>query len=395
MGRKLAAAVSAVLIVFSLAFVGVLLDLFHRSADDLNESWLDVLTDTVHGSVTAALENDQKQHGDRFQRVVHDAAAGHQEIKAIRIVDMQGKIVFSSLPREAGQSVESALAASLPQVKETAPATPSSPDAEATPTPLPVSAAEGVVLKIADGRLDSLRPIRNEQPCQKCHGIKQAQLGVLQIAVSTRKADQEVARFEKLLGFLAILPLFFVVGTILLFTRYLVYKPLRSLTRTIRKAEEGDFLHRADVPGDDEVAQLAKDFNGMLGRITTLTAMNMERERELAQAQQEMKNRAALDEKAKIINATNRELSERNKELAVLFDLGQRINSTLALEEMFESLTHIVGEKLGYRQFVVLLWDEAKDALVVKTTFGFEEENEIRGMTFKKGEGIAGECMRT
>ena len=386
-------AVCAVLAVFSFAFVGVLLRVSRNSADDLNESWLDLLTDTVYGSVTAALENDQKQHGERFQRVVHDAAAGHQEIKAIRLLDPQGKIVFSSQPKEVGQPVEAPLASSLPTIKDEHAPAPPSPDV--VDAGLTATNSDGVLMRVAAGRIDSLRPIRNEVACQKCHGTKQAQLGVLQIAVSTRKADAEVARFEHVLTLLAVLPVFFVVGTILLFTRFLVYKPLRSLTKTIRKAEEGDFLHRADVPGEDEIATLAKDFNSMLGRITTLTAQNMERERELAQAQQEMRNRAALDEKARIIESTNRELSGRNKELAILFELGQRINSTLALEETFEVLTSMVGEKLGYRQFVILLWDEKADALVVKSTFGFEEGNEIRGMGFKKGEGIAGECCRT
>ena len=388
-GRKLALAVCAVLSVFSLAFVSVLLRVSHQSARDLNESWLDLLTDTVSGSVTAALENDQKQHGDRFQRVVHDAAAGHQEIKAIRLLDMQGKIVFSSLPKEVGQAVDPSIASSLPTIKDEKPspaATPELDDSESAPL-------DGVLLRLGEGRMDSLRPIRNDAACMRCHGTKQAQLGVLQIAVSTRKADAEVAHFERMLTILAILPVFFVVGTILVFTRFLVYKPLRSLTKTIRKAEEGDFLHRADVPGENEIATLAKDFNSMLGRITTLTAQNMERERELAQAQQEMRNRAALDEKARIIDSTNRELSGRNKELAILFDLGQRISSTLALQETFDALTNIVGEKLGYRQFSVMLWDDKVDALVVKATYGFEEE--IKGMSFKKGEGIAGECVRT
>src|SRR5574341_965368 len=130
------------------------------------------------------------------------------------------------------------------------------------------------------GRIDSLRPIRNEKPCQKCHDRKQAQLGVLQISVSTAKADADVASFQRILGTLALLPVLFVVTTILLATRVLVAKPLRTLTRAIRKAEQGDFLHRAHVPGDDEIAALARDFNTMLGRVTTLTAQNMERERE-------------------------------------------------------------------------------------------------------------------
>jgi len=62
-------------------------------------------------------------------------------------------------------------------------------------------------------------------------------------------------------------------------------KGVRGALQQVRDREgEGDFLHRAHVPGHDEIALLARDFNAMLGRITDLTAQNMERERELATA---------------------------------------------------------------------------------------------------------------
>ena len=251
-----------------------------------------------------------------------------------------------------------------------------------------------MVAAAAGGRIDALRPIPNEAACQKCHSKKQMQLGVLQIAIDTSKAESDVARYQRILGWLAILPVFFVVATILVFTRLFVARPLEKLTATIRKAEQGDFLHRAQVPGNDEIATLAKDFNAMLGRITTLTAMNMDRERELTAAQHEMKARSALDEKAKIIESSNRELSDRNRELQVLFGLGQQISSSLQLQPLFDSLTHVIGEKLGYRNFVVLLMDPVANVLEVKATHGFDESEEIKGMTFKIGEGVAGECAR-
>ena len=393
-GRKLAVAVSAVLTVFSLVFVGFLLRVSSRYLDDLNRSWLGILTDSVAGSIMTVMEQG---HGNSFKRVVKDAA-DHPEIEAIRVLDMEGKIAFSADEKEVGKSVEESLAPRLPTI----------PEAKATPTPdeatvepgepsiETVLAAESQVLvkAIEGGRIDALRPIPNEAACQKCHNKKQTQLGVLQIAVDTTQAEADVARYQRILAWLAVLPVFFVVATILTFTRLFVNRPLEKLTQTIRKAEQGDFLHRAQVPGNDEIATLAKDFNAMLGRITTLTALNMDRERELAAAQQEMKARAALDEKARIIETTNRELSDRNRELQVLFGLGQSISSTLQVQELFDSLTHVVGEKLGYRHFVVLLLDPINNVLVVKATHGFDENEEIRGMVFKLGEGVAGECAR-
>ena len=62
------------------------------------------------------------------------------------------------------------------------------------------------MLQAIPGRIDALRPIPNDTACQKCHGKKQRQLGVLQISVSTATADEEVARFQRTLGWLAFLP---------------------------------------------------------------------------------------------------------------------------------------------------------------------------------------------
>lgn len=391
-GRKLAVAVTAILTVFSLVFVGFLLRVSSRYLDELNQSWLGILTDSVAGSIMTVMEQG---HGNSFKRVVKDAA-DHPEIEAIRVVDMEGKIAFSADEKEVGKSVEEPLAPRLPTIPEATPTQPPDGAIALEPSIGAALAAESQVLvkAVEGGRIDALRPIPNEAACQRCHAKKQMQLGVLQIAVNTKQAEADVARYQRILAWLAVLPVFFVVATILTFTRLFVTRPIEKLTQTIRKAEQGDFLHRAQVPGNDEIATLAKDFNAMLGRITTLTALNMDRERELAATQQEMKARAALDEKAKIIETTNRELSDRNKELQVLFGLGQQINSTLQVQELFDSLTNAVGEKLGYRHFVVLLLDSINNVLVVKATHGFDEGEEIRGMVFKLGEGVAGECAR-
>ncbi len=390
-GRKLSMAVSAILTVSSLFFVAMLLRVSRGTLGDLNDAWLDILTDSVSGSIVTVMEQG---HGSGFRRVVRDAAE-HEKIEAIRVLNLQGKIAFSADPGEQGQQVEDEIAARLPILARGGSAAKWSEESELAVRAEDLPAASEVMLRTVPGRIVALRPILNEEACRRCHARDLDQLGVLQISVSTAGSDLLVARFQRLFGTLAFLPVLFVVATILLMTRVLVTRPLKSLTTTIQKASQGDFLHRAHVPGSDEIATLAADFNGMLGRITTLTAMNLERERELAAAQEEMKARAALDEKAKLIETANRELGERNRELAILFEFVQQINSTLDLPRLFESLTSIVAGKLGYRQFVVLLMDASRDLLVVKATHGFDEAEEIRGMTFRKGEGIAGECART
>src|SRR5438874_685167 len=91
-GRKLALAVSGILSVLSVAFVAFLLVLSHREMEDLNGSWLNLLTETVAGSVGTVMEQG---HGPAFKNVVKDVT-GRKEIEAIRVVALDGKIRFSA-----------------------------------------------------------------------------------------------------------------------------------------------------------------------------------------------------------------------------------------------------------------------------------------------------------
>jgi methyl-accepting chemotaxis protein len=62
----------------------------------------------------------------------------------------------------------------------------------------------------------------------------------------------------------------------LLAVRILVELPLQRLAGVLRQAQAGDFLHRIEVDGRDELAGLARSLNTTLAAITDLHAMRIE-----------------------------------------------------------------------------------------------------------------------
>src|SRR5438034_993872 len=108
------------------------------------------------------------------RRVYRGAVVG-SFVQVVRFIgrSVRRKIVFSSLPKEVGNSVEPAIASSLPTL---------APQRSPTPAPTeddviepPSASGDGVQMRLTEGQIDSLRPIRNDAGCHKCHDAKQAQ----------------------------------------------------------------------------------------------------------------------------------------------------------------------------------------------------------------------------
>jgi diguanylate cyclase (GGDEF)-like protein len=95
------------------------------------------------------------------------------------------------------------------------------------------------------------------------------------------------------------------------------------------------------------------------------------------------------------IEATNRRLEARLRELTLLFDLNRSIGSTLELGELLRLITEMIGVTLGFSEFAVLLVDEASGELEVKASYGFPDEAEVEGVRFASGEGVSGEAARS
>ena len=212
--------------------------------------------------------------------------------------------------------------------------------------------------------------------CAGCHvGESTMRTGVLQLTVEEATLQQQVAG-----GFIAalgILLLFSValVGATAVSLRIFLAAPLQKLTAAMKRAEEGDFVARADETTHDEIGRLARAFNRMLVRITSLKAEEIDNRRDLDVAREELELKGQIE--------------GRIKELSILYDVARAVTSSIELNEVLQKITDTVPTRLSVPKFSIMLLGEA--GLEVRKAFPAGSE----GLTFAVGEGICGRAAST
>ena len=190
----------------------------------------------------------------------------------------------------------------------------------------------------------------------------------------------EQLRFGALLG--ALLTVTFAALAVALTTRRFLLGPLQDLMRVMGRAENGEFLVRAQVHSADEVGRLARSFNTMLARVTDMAVRDLEQQHAVEQMQRELSLQAEL-------RAANDSLAAHVNEMELLLAVAASLSGTLDLPQQLQELGHRVCEGFGIDEFSVMLIDEASQQLVIEAVAGMAPVG-MRGMRFHIGEGITG-----
>lgn len=178
-------------------------------------------------------------------------------------------------------------------------------------------------------------------------------------------------------------------------THLFLDRPLARLANAMRHAEDGDFLIRAPVLSRDELGDLSRSFNHMLSRLTDMAAHKIETEHDLIVAQEQLKFRKQIEEKSRIIERTNRTLEHLVKDLSLIYEIGQEVNSVIDLDALYENITSTLKKYLKINEFAILIFDEKKETLHVKVASGFVDNDAIMRTVFRRGEGISGTVADT
>jgi hypothetical protein len=112
-----------------------------------------------------------------------------------------------------------------------------------------------------------VNPIKNKEECYGCHGKKDQVIGVIVVAESMREMHDMIYKVQNHSIILAVITigfLSFVLG--FLFLRF-INVPIKKLTETMKKAEEGDLSVRVDVKSRDEMGSLAENLNIMIEKL--------------------------------------------------------------------------------------------------------------------------------
>jgi diguanylate cyclase (GGDEF)-like protein len=137
-----------------------------------------------------------------------------------------------------------------------------------------------------------------------------------------------------------------------------------------RRVHESDFLARLPDLGDDDVGTIAQAFNRLLARITTLQTDVIDQGRALEDTQRALALAEQLAEK-------QRELEQRLRERALLFEVLRESASSHDLGRVLDALVQRVGTALRLQQIVVLLrCDEGAgdEQYEVRAAYGLESE---------------------
>lgn len=229
--------------------------------------------------------------------------------------------------------------------------------------------------------------------CGQCHDVKQDPVGVVQVAVSREVALTTLRRFHLLYAGAVFLAFAVLVLLIVAATNRMVAQPVFRLARLMKRAEQGDFLVRARVEGDDELGVLSMAFNSMLRAITTLKATELERDAALKSAEAELSMKSQLQDVAERLQQSNAALQRRVQAQSLLMDAAHRLGSTLDKGALVERLGRLVADNLGRPDFAVYLVKEAEDhepVLEVAHASGVLDSAEVRAARFKVGEGVTG-----
>jgi diguanylate cyclase (GGDEF)-like protein len=248
---------------------------------------------------------------------------------------------------------------------------------------LPSGSATGSVQ--TKGNLIQLSRPLGGMDCAGCHPDHAMTVGTLLLSARKPRLQEELTgAFETAFSGLLLFSLVIAAATAFSLQAFL-RRPLKTLTQAMRKAEQGDFLVRAEVTAKDEIGQLALAFNQMLARITSLKAQEIDTHRDLEQAHQELVLKKELE-------VTHEKVASRLNELQLLYDVARSLTSTLSLPELLSRIAQQVAERLKFPQFsIMMLGPEGK--LEVKGAYPAGIGTE--GQTFDVGEGACGKAAAT
>lgn len=183
---------------------------------------------------------------------------GEQEgIEKIRVFNKEGEIMFSTDKKEIGSMVDKKAEACY-----------ACHSAERPLEKLPIP-ERNRIYKTKDGHrvLGMINPIYNEKDCytSDCHVHPSSQkvLGVLDIGMSLAEVDDQIrGNQNKMLAF-AVVVFLGISGTIGIFVRRSVSRPVRALVDGTKKIATGNLGYTLKIDSKDEIGELADSFNRM------------------------------------------------------------------------------------------------------------------------------------
>ena len=229
-----------------------------RSMVTMMESYADENAETIQRSTRFAMLQNQP---DEVRQII-DAIGRQENILGIRILNKDGRVIYSPDEKAIGTMVDKQAEACY--VCHTTDAPLERPDRPSRTRFF--NDAEG------QARLGIIKPIYNEPSCSAadCHAHPPdtAVLGVLDITLDLAGTERHMAK-ERAKALLTIgLAILSISALIWLIVHQLVGKPVSKLMQATDALAAGNLDHRIEVERNDELGRLQRSFNEMTRRMT-------------------------------------------------------------------------------------------------------------------------------
>jgi len=211
------------------------------------------LSETIKTSTHDDMLENRREH--LHAQIRNISALSREGIQKVRIFNKEGRIMFSSEKEEIGAALDKRGEACYVC------------HAEGKPLEHLDIEKKSRIFAGPDGArvLGIINPIPNDPSCAAsgCHNPTQSVLGVLDVQISMKDADQEIARSRRIMLGLALVAI--LASSLILWwlTRRLVLAPVAALVEGTRRVAEGDLTTTIHYADKDEMGDLAQAFNAM------------------------------------------------------------------------------------------------------------------------------------
>jgi len=165
-----------------------------------------------------------------------------------------------------------------------------------------------------------------------------------------------------------------------------INRPLRKICTSMQKVQEGSLAEKCMINSGDEFADVGEHFNHMIFSIREISKNRKRIEEKLIKAEESLKYKMVLEDKAKLIEKMNHELTGAFNDISLLYTVSQYLSAILEVEELVESVSKIFGSRFSCDAFA-LYFLVGDDKVSLATSKGVKETKE-GFCEFKSVDGI-------
>lgn len=200
---------------------------------------------------------------------------------------------------------------------------------------------------------------------------------------------EEHKRLTDLFLLFSIVVSFFLAGLTVISVHVSLHRPLQSLNRAMLRVQNGSLLEKCEVSGSDELGELADNFNKMIENLHQINESRKQIEQRLIKAEESLKYKLALEDKTKIIERMNHELTSAFNDITLLYTVSQYLSTVLEQKELVSVVRKIFTERYSCDAFVLYFVESDPFKLKLITSKGILIDSVHDGVSL----GIAGDTI--